>query len=121
MNSEYVPLFGERLVHGPDGVDYVVRVSGAGVERSNYRNWIPFFLTTLRWRLMPRKAWQVEVYRLGRIGPEYPPVFHERMEQEWIAETKASILVKDLAEGRVGWDRWHAPTRPSDTGDQQDH
>ena len=116
FNSEYAPLFGERLVHGPDGVDYVVRVSGAGVERPDYRNWPAFFVTTLWWRLKPRKAWQVEVFRLGRIGPEYPPVLRERVDQEWIAETRASSLVKDLADGRIGWDRWHTPT-PVDAED----
>ena len=121
MNSEYAPLFGERLAHGPDGVDYVVRVSGAGVERSNYYNWLPFVLTTLRWRLTRQRAWQVEVFRLGRVGPEYPPVLRERFDQEWLAEARGPSLVRELADGRIGWDRWHTPTRPGDVRGNAEH
>jgi len=91
------------------------------VARSNYNNWLPFLFTTLWWRMKHRKSWQVEVFRLGRVGPEYPPVVREHLDQEWLAETRGSSLAKDLVDGRIGWDRWHAPTRPVDAGNHPEN
>jgi hypothetical protein len=111
LNPDYAPLDGEQSVESPDGMQYVVRFSRSGVQRDTYYNWLPYVLSEMSWRLRRRRRWQVEVFRLGRIGLEYPPVLRERVDEQWTAETRASSLVREIGAGQVGWDRWHAPIR----------
>jgi hypothetical protein len=104
----------EQEIQAPDGQWYLVRTSGAGVQRFNMFNMGPSTWTNLVWFLRRRKRWQVEVFQFDGFGVTYPPLLRERFDDVLDADGRADELATSLRQGVVGWDRWHLPLNDSE-------
>ena len=115
-NPRFAPFGDDQSVTGPDGQEYVVRVSGAGVQRQNIFDYLRGVASALWWKLRRRKRWQVEVYRLDRRGVEYPSVLQVSMDTFEAADARAHRIKRDIAVGKLRWDRRHNPEQPPTDG-----
>lgn len=109
LDAVQLPSQEEWEIEAPDGQWYLVRTSGAGVQRFNLFNMLPNFVTELAWFLRRRTRWQVEVCQFDGFGVSHPPVLKERFDEVSDADRRAADLAASLREGRIGWDRWQRP------------
>ena len=101
----------ERRVEGPDGQFYLVRVAPQGATRYTFGNPSALWVA-LRSRLRRKKRWATEVYTVGRIAVEEPPVHTETFDARDAARTRAGEILRQLGAGEIGWDKWHIPKTP---------
>jgi hypothetical protein len=101
----------EHRVEGPDRQIYLVRVAPKGITRYAFGNPSALWVG-VRWHLRRRKRWATEVYTVGPVAVEEPPVLTETFEDRDAARRRASKLVDQLGAGEIGWDRWHIAKTP---------
>ena len=101
---------GELRVEAPNGAGYIVRVAGSGVERVNL--WPGYFalLTRLAWYVRKPKRWTVQVFALGTLGVQRPPLLDEICDSKTSAVARSEQVAREISAGRLGWDRWHRRT-----------
>jgi hypothetical protein len=97
----------ETRLEGPDHQVYVVRVAAAGVPR--YNMWDTFYalVAGALWGARRRKRWSAQVFTVGRVAVEEPPVLNETFDSREVAEVRASEVIRQITDGDVGWDHWH--------------
>ena len=71
------PWSRENRVRAPDGTEYVVRVAIDGLRRCSVFG-STGLLSTLRVRLRKKQRGSAEVFRMGRLDVEEPPIPHTK-------------------------------------------